>query len=149
MKTALAILTIAGLAVLASCSSTPKPVYDYDPLTDFSKYRFFDWLPTQDAEDPYLTERIKRAVVLNLTERGYLQSGSPPTLLTSVQVGGTEAPGVIKLTMVDGDTSRRVWSGSISFAPPTGKSPDEVDKICREAVDELLKAFPPPKDDQS
>ena len=146
MKILIMIVALLGIGLLAGCSSAPKPTYDYDQLADFSKYRSFDWLPVQDAPDAYLTERLKRAVVMNLTARGYLQGGASPTLLISVKAGGADAPGALMLTMVDGDTKRRLWQGSTSFAPPQSTSPNEMDKACQETVGKLLNYFPPPKD---
>ena len=145
MKSLITIVALLGIGLLAGCSSAPPPAYDYDQLADFSKYRSFDWLPAQDAPDAYLTERLKRAVVMNLTARGYLQGGAPPMLFISVKAGGADAPGVLMLTMVDGDTKRRLWEGSMSFAPPQGASPNEMDRVCQEAVGKLLEYFPPPK----
>jgi len=144
MRNLIVTAVLLGMCVLAGCSSAPKPVYDYDQLADFSKYRSFDWLPVQDSSDAYLTERLKRAVVLNLTQRGYLQSGAPPTLYISVKAGGSEAPEKLILAMVDADTKRRLWEGSIGFAPPQNSSPDNMDKACQEAVNTVLAYFPPP-----
>ena len=145
MKTLIMIGALLGVGLLVGCSSAPKPTYDHDQLADFSKYRSFDWLPTQDASEAYLTERVKRAVVLDLTSRGYLQGGAPPTLFISIKAGGTEAPGALMLTMVDGDTKRRLWEGSVAFEPPQNASPSDMDKACQKAVGSLLQYFPPPK----
>ena len=145
MKSLIMIGALLGIGLLAGCSSAPPPVYDYDQLADFSKYRSFDWLPVQESSDAYLTERLKRAVVMNLTARGYLQGGAPPTLFISVKAGGADAPGVLMLTMVDEDTKRRLWEGSMGFVPPQGASPNDMDKVCQEAVGKLLNNFPPQK----
>ena len=145
MKSLIMIVALLGIGLLAGCSSAPPPVYDYDQLADFSKYRSFDWLPAQDSSDAYLTERLKRAVVMNLTARGYLQGGAPPTLFISVKAGGADAPGALVLTMVDGDTKRRLWEGSMGFVPPQGASPSDMDKACQKAVGKLLGKFPPQK----
>lgn len=53
--------------------------HDYDPDVDFSLYRSFSWMPvpTQDEEaksilsGPFLEKRIKKAVVENLTSKGF------------------------------------------------------------------------------
>ena len=50
------------------------------------------------------------------------------------------------LTMVDGDTKRRLWEALVGFVPPENSSPNKMDEACQAAVGALLKYFPPPKD---
>jgi hypothetical protein len=145
MKAVMTIVVLLCVGLLAGCSSAPKPTYDYDQLADFSKYRSFDWLPAEHGSEAYLTDRLKRAVVMDLTARGYLQGGAAPTMFISVKAGGTDAPGALMLTMVDGDTKRRLWEGSVAFVPPQNASPSEMDKVCQQAVGALLDNFPPTK----
>jgi hypothetical protein len=71
----LAILLLAS--ALAGCAGVDVS-HDYDPATDFSGYRSFDWFPggrqlTGDVEldSPLIDERIRAALVRTLTSRGY------------------------------------------------------------------------------
>ena len=126
------------------CSSGVN--WDYDQLADFSKYRSFNWLPVQDTSDSYQVERVKRAIVLNLTQRGYLQGGAAPTLLISIKINDADAPEILELTMIDAETSRRIWDASTQFYPPQNQSPSDADKKYQDVVGKLLRYFPPDKD---
>jgi hypothetical protein len=77
----------AGL--LAACSNTPIVRTDYDPRADFAAYRtfaFVDPLSTDRAGyTTLLTERLKRAVALQMESRGYAYRDQNPDLLINFQ----------------------------------------------------------------
>jgi hypothetical protein len=68
----------AMIAILLFGCSTVKVSQDYDPATDFSIYRTFDWYPgpqpkTGDirVDNPLLDERIRKAVTRELIAKGF------------------------------------------------------------------------------
>ena len=72
---ALLLLLLAGL--LAACGGA-QVSQDYDPGMDFSRLRTFDWYPSQEpvsndpaTNSPLIAQRIRSAVVRNLTQKGY------------------------------------------------------------------------------
>lgn len=145
----LLIVCLLGLfAVLPGCSSSPSVLYDADPMTDFGKYRGFNWLPAAGAEIPHYDTRIKRFVALDLTQRGYLQGGAPPALLISYQLTLVGDKGTLGFEMVDSESSRFVWNASTAISLPTDLTPQQVDERVQETVTMLLSYFPPPPPDK-
>jgi hypothetical protein len=56
---------------------------DYDPQTDFARYRTFDWapheMPTQSEsllDSPLIWERYQKAIETSLIQKGFAKSGS-------------------------------------------------------------------------
>jgi hypothetical protein len=81
-----------GLAVLmalwlAACATAPTIRSDYDRTADFSAFRSFgfaDKLGTDVAGySTLLTQRLKRAVTQELTQRGYVPAAQEPDLLVT------------------------------------------------------------------
>jgi hypothetical protein len=71
-------LIAALIALLLPGCSAVKVSQDYDPATDFSKYRTFAWYPgpqpkTGDirVDNPLLDERIREAVTRELISKGF------------------------------------------------------------------------------
>jgi hypothetical protein len=71
-------LMLALIAVWLSACTTVKVSQDYDPATDFSDYRTFDWYPgpqpkTGDirVDNPLLDDRIREAVTRELISKGF------------------------------------------------------------------------------
>jgi hypothetical protein len=80
----IAILTLV-LPLLAGCSSVSVN-YDYSKEADFSAFQTFHWLPQRAASqpkgakgsvDPLVAQRIRDAVVAELTAKGLKQSSKP------------------------------------------------------------------------
>jgi hypothetical protein len=67
------------IAVLAGCSSISTNA-DYNPATDFSKYRTFGWHETNSVRDPIWHDRIKSAVIAELQSRGLTLDEAHPDL---------------------------------------------------------------------
>jgi hypothetical protein len=71
--------SLALTAVLAGCSSITTNA-DYNPATDFSKYKTFAWHETGDIKDPIWRDRIRSAVSAELMRKGYREDDSNPNL---------------------------------------------------------------------
>ncbi|MCZ6788076.1 MAG: DUF4136 domain-containing protein [Planctomycetota bacterium] len=73
------------LLVAAGCSSISTS-YDYDPGTNFSKIRTYQWIkePAQKGStSPFVMERIKNAVNRGLQEKGFRPAVDPDILLAA------------------------------------------------------------------
>lgn len=77
------------VGLMSACSNSPIVRSDYDPRADFSSYRtfaFFEPLGTDRAGyTTLLTERLKRAAVLQMESRGYAFDEKNPDLLINFQ----------------------------------------------------------------
>lgn len=83
----LTVLVVVGL--LVACANTPIVRSDYDPRADFSSYRTFAFMQPLSTDSAgyttLLTERLKRAVVLQMESRGYVLRDKDPDLLINFQ----------------------------------------------------------------
>ena len=79
------LLMVMSITALSACT-TIEVGSDFDPSVDFSGFRTYAWIPgpqkrTGDPriDNPLLDKRIRRAVVAQLTAKGYTQktSGTP------------------------------------------------------------------------
>ncbi|HEX4441193.1 MAG TPA: DUF4136 domain-containing protein [Thermoanaerobaculia bacterium] len=71
--------TLALAAVLAGCSSLTTNA-DYNPATDFSKYKTWAWHETESMKDTLWRDRVKTAVSDELRMKGLVPSESNPDL---------------------------------------------------------------------
>ncbi len=137
---------LAFLALLtAGCGGSPEVHYDFDTMANWSDYRAFNFLPTPGTADADVDDgRIKRAIVLDLTGRGYLQGGNGPMMLISYTLGWQDDKEVLTVEIVDENTKRRLWTGSTVLEDMEGSSLEQ-DTAMQKNVTRLLSYFPPPK----
>ena len=80
-------LVMVGL--LAACSNAPIVRSDYDPRADFATYRTFAFMEPLGTDragyTTLLTERLKRAVALQMESRGYILNEKNPDLFVNFQ----------------------------------------------------------------
>lgn len=78
---------LAGL--LSACSNSPVIRSDYDSQADFASYRTFAFMEplgtNQAGYNTILTERLKRATIVQMEARGYVFSAVNPDLLINFQ----------------------------------------------------------------
>jgi hypothetical protein len=83
------IATLALLGLLAACSNAPIVRSDYDPRADFASYRTFAFMEPLGTDragyTTLLTERLKRAAVMQMESRGYAFDEKNPDLLINFQ----------------------------------------------------------------
>ena len=168
MRRLIAILILGG----AGCSSVSVST-DYDPQTDFSRLKTYDWMPGRPplGSDTLTSSRIQRAVDDGLRARGYVKA-SRPDFHVAYQVsvgqrvesipssdyaygwrrsysmsGGTEVrtydEGTLILDVVDPASKTLLWRGTARSVVEPGLMPEEREAKIREAVEKLLEEFPP------
>ena len=143
--TGLLALVVATMFV-AGCGGDPPVHYDFDTMADYADYRAFNFLMDRGTAEANPDDaRVKRAVVMELTGRGYLQGGNGPMMLISHKVTYQDGKEWLQLEFVDESSSRRLWTGSTELKDMAG-TPQEQDAAMQKNVTRLLSYFPPPKD---
>ena len=71
--------SLAAVAALAACSSITTNA-DYNPGTDFSKYKTWAWHETGDVKDSLWRQRIQTGVAAELSRKGLKENDSNPDL---------------------------------------------------------------------
>jgi hypothetical protein len=71
--------TLAAAAALAACSSITTNA-DYNPATDFSKYKTWAWHETGSIKDSLWRDRVKNALSDELRLKGLMSSEARPDL---------------------------------------------------------------------
>lgn len=171
-RTILAILSVAAAAVLA-CSTLTTGA-DYDPSTDFSKYKTWDL--KNDIKNELLARRIETAVGNELSKKGMTRDTSNPDLWVAVhgslskqtqihtydtgwgygygwRYGGgmststvTEVPvGTLIVDLVDAGKKELVWRGTASDTLNPEASPEKKEQNLQEAMAKLFANYPPAK----
>ena len=171
-RTILAILSVAAAAVLA-CSTLTTGA-DYDPSTDFSKYKTWDL--KNDIKNELLARRIETAVGNELSKKGMTRDTNNPDLWVAVhgslskqtqihtydtgwgygygwRYGGgmststvTEVPvGTLIVDLVDAGKKELVWRGTASDTLNPEASPEKKEQNLQEAMAKLFANYPPAK----
>jgi len=168
-RTILFILSAAALAC-----STLSTNADYDPSTDFSKYKTWDLKDDGSINNPILLKRIESALTTELGKKGMTRSQSNPDVWVAVhgrlskqtqihtydtgwgygwRWGGgmatstvTEVPvGTLIIDMVDANRKELVWRGTASDTLNPEASPEKKEQNLQEAMAKLLASYPPAK----
>ena len=171
-RTILVILSAAAAAVLACSTLTTSA--DYDPSTDFSKYKTWD-LKT-DIKNDLLARRIETAVNNELSKKGMTRDTRNPDVWVAVhgslskqtqihtydtgwgygygwRYGGgmststvTEVPvGTLIVDLVDAGKKDLVWRGTASDTLNPEASPEKKEQNLQEAMAKLFANYPPAK----
>lgn len=142
-------------------------ISDYRDDEDFSVLKTFAWLQASKSENVMQinVERVKNAVDTKLKEKGFRLTEDGPDFLIALY-GGREhkidvttfwegymegeeeqirnyEEGLIILDFLDSKSKKKIWRGEArgEFSPEW--SQEKQKKIINEAVDKLLKNFPP------
>jgi len=173
MRALLAPLLAAALAAaLCACSSLDTS-FDYDTAADFKRLSTYTWIESTGSSQPtsLTLQRVHAAVDEALAARGYRADGQAPDFLVAAHIstaertqvtdwGYTYAPrgawygardidvytyqeGTLILDVVDAASRALMWRGTASRMVDPKWTPEEREKIVREAVAELLQRFPP------
>lgn len=159
------LVSLALVLLVAGCSSLSTS-YDYDPSVDFATLRTYAWQPAGpgDVLDPLVLDRVKRAVDAELGTKGYREVGSDPSFLVSAHTsvrreqqidyagwrwGGAQLydynEGTLILDVLTASTKKLAWRGVAQDVVDIGATPEEKTKLVDEAVQKMLRDFPPPK----
>jgi hypothetical protein len=170
-RATLLILSVAALAVACSTLSTNA---DYDPSTDFSRYKTWDLKNDGSINNPLLAKRIETVLSGELAKKGMTRSESNPDLWVAVhgrmskqtqintydsgwgygwRWGGgmttstvTEVPvGTLIVDFVDANRKELVWRGTASDTLNPEASPEKKEQNLQEAMAKLLANYPPAK----
>ncbi len=81
------VLFFIGFTV--SCSSTYDVKHDYDPQTNFSDLKTFDWMqvPEKAGMDGLIVQRVKNAVNAELKAKGFMMTSNNPDFLIANHIG--------------------------------------------------------------
>jgi len=105
------------VGLMAACSNAPIVRSDYDPRADFASYRTFAFMEPLGTDragyTTLLTERLKRAAVLQMESRGYVFEEKNPDLLINFQTN------VQSRTEYVGPPPM-MWGGAFGFGYGTG-----------------------------
>jgi hypothetical protein len=85
---------ISGLIILTlGCASSPEVGSDYDPVVKFSELRTFGWQPpaADGRVNDMVENRVKAAVVDQLSGRGYEEASAAPDFLVTYRAQVTSS----------------------------------------------------------
>ena len=166
---------VAAVCLVAAVGcSTLTTSADYDPSTDFSKYKTWDWKDDGSIKNELLAKRIEAALDSEMGRKGLTRDRQNPDLLVVVhgrlsketrintydtgwgygwRWGGgmttstvSEIPvGTLVVDFVDTSRKELVWRGTASDTLNPEKTPEQKDQALREALAKMLEKYPPPK----
>ena len=164
------LIVLTACVVLAACS-TMRTNIDYDPSYDFNQAKTYNWIPNpQIAQANELFDKHFRKVMdEKMAAKGYSVNESNPNFLiayhgdvqSKVDVtnwgyrypgwyGGVEVyqyeEGTLIVDFVDAQSKNLIYRATLTAEMDRGSSDFERrQKRISEAVDKILKSFPPPK----
>jgi len=159
-------------SITISCSTIYDVRYDYDPQTDFSGFKTFDWMQVPEKADmnSLVIQRIKNAVNAELKAKGLTLTSNNPDFLIAKHLGkkdqvkvtdwgysygrrgyrGTAGgsvhqyeEGSLILDFVDAKSKKMIWRGAAKAQVQYVDTPKKIDSLINEAVKEILKEYPP------
>ena len=145
---------------------------DYDPQTDFSGLKTYDWMaPLENSGvDAINLERIKKSVNAQLKSKGLAVASENPDMRIAVQFGkknkiqthntsvgvgyrrGHMSTGVattqyeegtLVLDFVDAKSDTLIWRGTARSNIRNLKTPEKRQKYLDTVIEKILKNFPP------
>lgn len=167
----LSVLLVTMVAVtLAACSSMRTNI-DYDPVYDFSTLKSYNWIPNPQIEqaNELFDKHFRKIMDEKLAARGYSVDENNPDFLVAYHgnvqskvdvtnwgyrypgwYGGIEVyqyeEGTLIVDFVDAKAKDIIYRGTVT-AEMDRRSTDfeKRQKRITEAVEKILKSFPPPK----
>ena len=173
MKRGILTAVAIGWIAAAGCSTLTTSA-DYDPATDFSRYKTFDYHGESSINNELLAKRLESAVNDELSKKGMTRNAQNPDLIVVVHArmsketrintydsgwgygwrwgGGMststvqEIPvGALVVDLVDVNKKEMVWRGTASDTLDPSRSPEKKDAAVREAMTKLFSTYPPAK----
>ena len=156
----LAVVAIVGIAA-AGCSTLTTSA-DYDPSTDFSRYKTWDYHGdssinnellakkgmTRNPQSPDLMvvvhARLSKETRINTYDSGWgygwrWGGGMSTSTVQEIPVGA------LVVDLVDVNKKEMVWRGTASDTLDPSRSPEQKDAAIREAMTKLFSTYPPAK----
>jgi hypothetical protein len=147
-----------ALAVVAS-ACTPKVHVDYDTSADFSRLRYYAWLPSvappadapSYADRTLMERRVRSSADAVLQARDYLPARAQPDFqlnsFFALTPGYYDPDEVVTLVIdvVDPRSNVLLWRGTRETGLQRSDPPEERDTRIDTAVRAILDQFPPPR----
>ena len=173
MKAIHAFLVIFLMGFVVSCSTIYGVQYDYDKQADFKNLKTYDWMtvPEKADIDSLKVERVKKAVNAELQAKGLMMTSNNPDFLIAEHLGKNDKvqvtnwgynydqygmdlgpqgvdtyqyeEGSLILDFVDAKSKKMIWRGVAKAEINNTDTPEKTEKLINEAVQEILKNFPP------
>ena len=163
MRNASVFLVSWLLVFITSCSPVYHVSYDYDRGTDFTKLKTYSWMPLrpEDQISKSSEQRIQTTVNDQLDSKGYKRVSKNPDFSIVAKVGTKDEywygsgyygyryahkieAGTLILDFVIPRENRLIWRGEVAGVLNDSYSSEKLDKLVSEAVEKILKEFPPP-----
>lgn len=170
-KSIAALVSTAGLAIMATTAQAQTVSYDYDRTADFSQLRTYAWVPGSNLRDELNHKRIVDAIDAQMAARGIVrvdQTEHPDMLIayhaafnTNLEINGfSSGPvgyrwgrssarveevvmGTLAVVMLDADTRGLLWRGIATREVDVNANPEKRTKNINKAIDKLFKTYPP------
>ncbi len=127
------------VALVAGCAGLSVHS-NFNPATDFDKYRTYAWVPAEQNLPPGspAEQRIQADVDRELLTKGLMAvpPGVEPDFLVAYHVG---PHGTLALELIDPTTREAFWRGTASDVVENARSGGRID----EAVAKLMERYPP------
>ena len=165
-------LAIFFVGFTVSCSKVYNVHYDYDNNVNFANLKTYDWMPVPERADidSLDIKRVKKAVNVELEAKGLEISSDNPDFLIAEHLGSKDKVNVTNwgygyrggfwiergvtvnqieigsliLDFVDAKSKELLWRGTAKALIDDAMPPEKREKLIKEAVQEILKNFPPP-----
>ena len=162
---------LLGLMAVAIGCGSYRVSHDYDTGTDLAGLRTYDWMPqpseaSRDASgavdrNSLIDTRVKNAVNSQLAAKGVRRDSQNPDFLIAYQVTTKDKVRVRNYTFISDKKFETFEEGALvlDFVAPNGKdllwrgvaertldsnpTPKKTDKRISQAVEKILKGFPP------
>jgi len=164
------IFVVLGILLLTTTAlRADKVTFDYDHNVNFSKYRTFMWMQEPETPDPFMKDRIVRAVNAQLAARGLRQVTSKPDLVIGAGLtteekevvdtyytgggwgwdgGGwattevrTYIVGTLTVDLIDSRTRKVIWQGVAT--DKLSRKPEKRTKDSDKWIEKMFRGYPP------
>ena len=158
---------------IIGCSTIYGVQFDYDRQVDFKSLKTYDWMTVPETAniDILNVERVKKAVNAELQAKGLMMTSNNPDFLIAEHLGKKDKvqvtnwgynydqygrdlgpqgvdtyqyeEGSLILDFVDAKSKKMIWRGVAKAEINNTDTPEKTEKLINEAVQEILKNFPP------
>jgi len=169
MRPAKILVTLGLLLLTATVVRADKITFDYDHNVNFSRYRTFMWMQEPETPDPFMKERLVRAVNAQLAARGLRLVTSKPDIVIGASLsteekqvwdtyytgggwgwdgGGwsttemrTYVVGTLVVDLIDSRTRKVVWQGTA--VDKLSRKPEKRTKDSDKWIQKMFRGYPP------
>ena len=88
MKVIKILIVLFLIGFIVSCSGTYDVKQEYDPKTDFSNLKTFDWMqaPEEAGLNSFVVQSVKNAVNIELKAKGLMMTSNNPDFLIAEHI---------------------------------------------------------------